>query len=144
MADCWHLKGANQGPIKPTMMTVNAHASTAQRISPTNLVNSMVPQEYKPFLSCGYVYLPESKVEKPIMILRDTGDNQSLLLEGIVLLSEKTSTGTDVLIQGIEVKPISVPLHRVTLQSDVVSGVVYNCWNPTITTCHGSRSYFGQ
>ena len=29
MADCWHLKGANQGPIKPTMMTVNAHASTA-------------------------------------------------------------------------------------------------------------------
>ena len=57
MADCQHLKGANQGPVKPTMMTVNAHARTAQRISPTSLVSSIVPQEYKSFLSCGYVCL---------------------------------------------------------------------------------------
>ena len=40
------------------------------------------------------------------------------------MLSENISIGTDVLIQGIEVEPISVPLHRVTLQSDLVSGVV--------------------
>ena len=92
MADCWHLKGVNQGPIKPTMMTVNAHASTAQSISPTNLVDSMVPQEYKPFLSCGYICLLESKVEKPIVILRNTGANQSLLLEGTLPLSVETST----------------------------------------------------
>ena len=124
MADCWHLKGPNQGPVKPTMMTVNAHSSTAQRISPTNLCKSMVPQEYKPFLSCRYIYLPESKVKKSITILRDTGANQSLLLEGTVPLSEKTSTGTDVLIQGVEVEPISVPLHKVTLQSNLISGVV--------------------
>ena len=63
-------------------MTVNAHVST-------NLVNSMVPQEYEPFLSCRYVYSPESKVEKPIMILRDISANQSVLLQGILPLSEE-------------------------------------------------------
>ena len=91
---------------------------------PTDLVFSTVPQEYKPFLSCGYVYLPQSNVEKPVMILRDTGANQSLLLEATLPLSEETSTGVNVLIQGVEVEPISVPLHRVKLQSDLVSGVV--------------------
>ena len=91
---------------------------------PTNLVISTVPQEYKPFLSYGYVYLPQSNVEKPVMILRVTGANQSLLLEATLPLSEETSTGVYVLIQGVEVEPISVPLHRVKLQSDLVAGVV--------------------
>ena len=31
---------------------------------------------------------------------------------------------TDILMQDIEVEPISVPLHRITLQSDLVSEVV--------------------
>ena len=123
MVDCWYFKGANQESTKSTMMTVKAHASIAQG-PPTDLVFSTVPQEYKPFLSCGYVYLPQSNVEKPVMILRDTGDNQSLLLEATLPLSEETSTGVNVLIQGVEVEPISVPLHRVKLQSDLVSGVV--------------------
>ena len=75
---------------------------------PTNLVISTVPQEYKPFLSYGYVYLLQSNVEKPVMILRDTGANQSLLLEATLPLSEETSTGVNVLIQGVEVERISV------------------------------------
>ena len=70
MADCWYLKGANQGSTKLTMMTVKAHVSIAQGVPPTNLVISTVPQEYKPFLSSGYVYLLQSNVEKPVMILR--------------------------------------------------------------------------
>ena len=39
------------------------------------------------------------------MILRETGANQSLLLESTLLLSGETSTGVNVLIQGIEVEP---------------------------------------
>ena len=65
IADCRYLKGANQESTKPTMMTVKAHASIAQGVPPTNLAISTVPQEYKPFFSCGYI-------EKPVMILRDT------------------------------------------------------------------------
>ena len=124
MADCWYLKGANQGSTKPTTMTVKAYASTVPETVLSNLTHPAVPQEYKPFLFCGYVGLPDSRVEKPIMILRDTGANQSLLLEGTLPLSEQTSTAVDVLIQGVEVEPISVPLHRVTLQSDLVPGTV--------------------
>ena len=76
------------GSTKSTMMTVKAHASIAPGVPPTNLVISTEPQEYKPFLSCGYVYLPQCNVEKPIMILRDTVANQSLLLEATLPLSE--------------------------------------------------------
>ena len=124
MVNCWYFKEANQGSTKPTMMMVKAHASTVPETVLSNLIYPTVPQEYKSFLSCGYVGLPDSKVEKPIMILRDTGANQSLLLEGTLPLSEQTSTGADVLIQGVEVEPISVPLHRVTLQCDLVTGTV--------------------
>ena len=56
-------------------------------------------------------------------ILRDTGANQSLLLEGTLPLKE-TFTGTEVLIQGVELKPVRVSLHEMELQSDIVTGVV--------------------
>ena len=56
--------------------------------------------------------------------LKPTGTNQSLLLEATLPLSEETSTGVNVLIQGAEVETISFPLYRVKLQSDLVSGVV--------------------
>ena len=111
----------NRWSTKPML---KACASTVPETALSNLIHPAVPQEYKPFLSCGYVGLPDSKVEKPIMILRDTSANQSLLLEGTLPLSEQTSTRADVLIQGVEVEPISVPLHRVTLQSDLVSETV--------------------
>ena len=37
----------------------------------------------------------------PIKILRDTGASQSLILADILPFSEKTSSGTSVLIQGV-------------------------------------------
>ena len=45
-------------------------------------------------------------------------------MEATLPLSVDTATGVNVLIQGVEVEPISVSLHRVKLQSDLVSGVV--------------------
>ena len=105
-------------------MTVKAHISTEQGVSPTNLVSPELPQKYKPFLSYGYVYLPESNTDKPIMLLRDTGANQSLLLEGTLLLSGETSTGVTIFIQDVEVEPASILFHRVKLESDLVSGIV--------------------
>ncbi len=124
MADCWYLKGATQGSTKPTMMTVKARGSVIQKATASDSGCPDVPQEYKPFLSYGSICLPNSNIETPIMILRDTGANQSLLLEGSLPLSEQTSTGIDVLIQGVAVEPLRVPLHRVQLKSDLVSGIV--------------------
>ena len=68
--------------------------------------------------------LPGSTTKTPILILRDTGANQSLLLEGTLPLSEQTFTGAEVLIRGVGLEPISVPLHEVGLQSDIISGLV--------------------
>ena len=121
MADCWHLKGNYQGSPKPTMTTVKSRGHHGQETQST--MDNCLCDEYKPFLSQGYVCLPGSASKTPITILRDTGANQSLLLESTVPLTE-TFTGTEVLIQGVELEPIKVPLHEVELQSDIVTGLV--------------------
>ena len=68
--------------------------------------------------------MPNSGKEIPITILRDTGANQPLLLEGSVPLSKQTSTGVDVHSRSHS----RVSLHKVKLKSDLVRTV-----NGTIT-----------
>ena len=60
----------------------------------------------------------------PIKILRDTGASQSLILADILPFSKKTSSGTSVLIQGVECGTVNIPLHHVNLSSDLVTEVV--------------------
>ena len=60
----------------------------------------------------------------PNKILRDTGASQSLILADILPFSEKTSSGTSVLIQGVECGTVDIPLHHVNLSSDLVTGLV--------------------
>ena len=60
----------------------------------------------------------------PIKILRDTGASRSLILADILPFSEKTSSGTSVLIQGVECGTVNIPLHHVNLSSDLVTGLV--------------------
>ena len=79
--------------------------------------------DYSPFITLGSVSLPgHGKI--PVRILRDTGAAQSFLLEGVVPLSEKTATGTHVLVRGIEMGFLDVPLHTVNLSSGLVTGEV--------------------
>ena len=59
-------------------------------------------EDYKPFSSQGFIFLNENSEPKPIRILRDTGASHTLLLEGILPLSENTSVGASVLLQGVE------------------------------------------
>ena len=58
------------------------------------------------------------------MILRDTGASQSLISADVLPFSEKNSSGTNVLIQGVECGFVSVPLHNIYLTSDLVTGPV--------------------
>ena len=60
----------------------------------------------------------------PIKILRDTGASQSLTLADSLPFSEKTSSGTTVLIQGVEFGFVNVPLHSIYLSSDLINGPV--------------------
>ena len=60
----------------------------------------------------------------PITDLRDTGASQSLNLADTLPFSEKTSSGTNVLIQCVECGLVDVPLHNIYLSSDLVNGPV--------------------
>ena len=80
---------------------------------------------YEPFLSDGFVSLNSDYAQStPIKILRDTGASQSLILADTLPFSEKTSSGTSVLIQGVECGFVNVPLHNIYLSSDLVTGLV--------------------
>ena len=60
----------------------------------------------------------------PIKILQDSEASQSLILADTLSFSEKTSSGTSVLIQGVECLFVNVPLHNIYLSSDLVTGLV--------------------
>ena len=79
----------------------------------------------EPFLSDGFVSLnSDSAQSTPIKILRDTGASQSLILADTLPFSEKSSSGTSVLTQGVECGFVNVPLHNIYLSSDLVTGPV--------------------
>ena len=60
----------------------------------------------------------------PIKILRDTGASQTLILADKLPFSEKTSSGTSGLFQGVEFGTVNIPLNHVNLSSDLVTGLV--------------------
>ena len=85
----------------------------------------VVMEIYEPFLSDGSVSLNSDFAQStPIKILRDTGASQFLILADTLPFSEKTSSGTSVLIQGVECGFINVSLHNIYLSSDLVAGLV--------------------
>ena len=81
---------------------------------------------YELFLSDGFVSLNSDYAQStPIKILRDTGASQSLIsADTLFFFSEKISSGTSVLIQGVECGFVNVPLHNIYLSSDLVTGLV--------------------
>ena len=80
---------------------------------------------FEPFMLNGFVSLSgDNCPPTPIKILRDTGASQSLILADILPFSEKTSSGTSVLIQGVECGTVNIPLYHVNLSSDLVTGLV--------------------
>ncbi|XP_048059224.1 uncharacterized protein LOC125275920 isoform X1 [Megalobrama amblycephala] len=72
----------------------------------------------------GVVSLLGQESGVPVSILRDTGASQSLLLEGILPLSDQTTTGAHVLVRGVEMGCTVVPLHSIEIKSPLVSGRV--------------------
>lgn len=78
---------------------------------------------YEPFILDGQVSISDSPVIQ-VSVLRDTGSFQSFVLESVLPFSDKSYTGTDVLVRGIEMGCVRVPLHEMELRTDLVSGIV--------------------
>ena len=66
--------------------------------------------------------LPSLPLLKSYEIL--SGASQSLILSDTLPFSEKTFSGTSVLIHGVECGFVNVPLHNIYLSSDLVTGLV--------------------
>ena len=132
VSDCPVLKRKRekQEGLKPTGLT-SLKLTPQSCVKDQNPVHAKVPETdsvmeiYEPFLSDGFVSLNSDFAQStPITILRDTGASQSLILADTLPFSEKTSSGTSVLIQGVECGFVNVPLHNIYLSSDLVKGPV--------------------
>ena len=130
VSDCPVLKRKweKQEGLKPTGLT-SLKLTPQSCVEDQNLVQVKVPETdtvlmiYEPFLSDGLVSLNSYFAQStPITILRATGASQSLSLADTLPFSEKTSSGTSVLIHGVECGFVNVPLHNIYLSSDLVNG----------------------
>ena len=123
-------KREKQEGLKPTGLT-SLKLTQQSYFKDQNPVQAKEPETdsvmeiYEPFLSDGFVSLNSDFAQStPITFLRDTGASQSLILADILPFSEKTSSGTSVLIQGVECGFVNVPLHDIYLSSGLVKGPV--------------------
>lgn len=82
-----------------------------------------IPEGFKPLVSDGYVSLSDQSVQTPVKVLRDTGSGQSLLLDSVLPFSQE-SLDTRVTIKGVELGNLQVPVHKVNLVSEFVTGPV--------------------
>ena len=125
MAECRVLEKKNNSHASNVFITSKKQSSVVEQLS-------VKKDQYNPFILKGYVSLSENGDKVPVNILRDTGATQSLLVEGILPLSDTTATGTTVQIQGIGLGVMSVPLHVVYLSSDLITGTFTVGIRPTL------------
>ncbi|KAI3355662.1 hypothetical protein L3Q82_004257 [Scortum barcoo] len=93
-------------------------------ILPIELCEDEAPDPcFQPFVFDGLVSLTgEPNDQKPVRILRDTGGSQSVILSDVLPFSSKSACGYSTVLSGIEMGYIPRPLHRVHVQSELISG----------------------
>ncbi|XP_065893824.1 uncharacterized protein [Dysidea avara] len=129
---CYYCK--RRGHVKaecPALERKDGKTRSNSVVAPHKLEDSSVeaesmkvPVEYEPFVPRGTISLIGSVGENPVTILRDTGASQSLVLADTLPFSNESATGTSVLLQGVELGTMKVPLHKVFLRCNLLSGPV--------------------
>ena len=76
-----------------------------------------VLEAYTPFIRS--VLLVGDDVKVPVTILRDTGANDSYMIESVLPLSAEMDSGDCILSRGMGVMVLPVPLHKVVLDYDL-------------------------
>ena len=64
--------------------------------------------------------------------MRDTGATQSLILDSVLLITENSFTGANVLISGVEMGVLDVPLHEVNIKSSLINGNIVIGMRPSL------------
>ena len=90
-------------------------------------------ENYKPFISEGAVsFVRDENSSQKVKILRDTGATQSLMLDSVLPLTEKSFTGANVLISGVVMDVLEVPLHEVNIKSSLINGNIVIGMRPSL------------
>ena len=120
VSECLKLKRKlERDEAKPTgLTTLRPRPQSSIKTNTIDIVtkpkSDSTMEIFEPFMLNGFVSLSgDNCPPTPIKILRDTGASQSLILADILPFSEKTSSGTSVLIQGVECGTVNIPLHHV-------------------------------
>ena len=109
----------------------NDKSCIEDEISPNTESDYM--ENYKPFISKGVVSLVgDENSSQKVKILRDTGATQSLMLDSVLPLTEKSFTGANVLISGVEMGILEVPLHEVNIKSSLINGNIVIGMRPSL------------
>ena len=109
----------------------NDKSCIEDEISPNTESDYM--ENYKPFISEGVVSLVgDENSSQKVKILRDTGATQSLMLDSVLPLTEKSFTGANVLISGVEMGVLEVPLHEVNIKSSLINGNIVIGMRPSL------------
>ena len=123
--------GLVANPVKSNCGCEHAHApenDVRKHVSVPHVMKSadsdQIKSQFAPFTSVGYVSLVGCDEARKVSILRDTGASQSLIVDSVLPFGGQSSTGTSVVLQGMEGGYMEVPLHTVDLQSGLVSGRV--------------------
>ncbi|KAL1275958.1 hypothetical protein QQF64_035581 [Cirrhinus molitorella] len=109
----WQQKAAG----KPKGVAFSSVSEPLSSQSNSSVFNSFLQ-------TCTVALTDDGSDPRPIVMLRDTGSAQSIILESTLPFSSKSYTGNNVLIRGIEMGCTSVPLHTIHLKSDLISGPV--------------------
>ena len=117
---------AAQQQSVPTGYAVSMRSEVStQAVKHKDVESENIREDFEPFVLEDSVSLDSGKVDpKPLKTMRDTCCAQSMILDGSLPFSEVSATGENVLIQGTGMDIISVPLHRIHLKSDLISGTV--------------------
>ena len=131
VSECLKLKRKLESDEAKTtgLTTLRPRPQSSIKTNTTDIVtkpkSDSTMEIFEPFMLNGFVSLSgDNCPPTPIKMLRDTGASQSLILADILPFSEKTSSDTNVLIQGVECGTVNIPLHHVNLSSDLVTGLV--------------------
>ena len=111
--ECWFLQKKNN-KSKPVALTAKLHPLEK---------NEEIREEFRSFVTDGSVSAVPNNTQHPVKILRDTAAAQSLMKEDALPFSENTSLNESVLTKGVG-GFVSVPLHKVHLNSELVTGSV--------------------
>lgn len=89
-------RGKNVNSVVPTLLVLTLSSSVNSLIFPDCVVESKTlktdsDSNYAPFITDGFVSLPDGIDKVPVKILRDTGSSESFILESILPFSATSS-----------------------------------------------------